>query len=61
MGGSAVCFYHKVSNETVIRMEARAVISSEGLTGGRCNFKFTCVIVGRIQSFVDFWTEVSVP
>ena len=57
MDGLAVCFCHK----TVIKMKAMAVISSEGLTGGGYNFKFFCMVIGRIQFLIDFWMEVSIP
>ena len=59
MDGLAVCFCHKDSNKTVSKMKVMGMISCKGLTQGGCNFKFTYVVVGKIQSFVDFWTEVT--
>lgn len=51
-----MCFCHK----TVIKVKAVAVISSKGLTEGGYNFKFVYKVIGKIQFFIDFWTEVSV-
>lgn len=47
------------ATNTVRKMEVLGMISPQVLTCGGCNFKFTSVVVGKTQSFVDFWTAVS--
>lgn len=55
------CVFATKSNKTMTTMKAIAMISSESLTRGGYNFRFVYVILGRIQSLLDFWAEVSVP
>lgn len=53
--GLAVCFCHKHCTQN----GSLGYDFFKVLTCGGYNFKFTSVVVGKIQSFVDFWTEVS--
>ena len=57
--GLTGCLCLKVSHKAAIKMLARAAVSSEGSSEGRC-FKFNHMVVGTTWFFAGFCTEVPV-